>query len=231
MIAPALSIGRGLNSALPADQVNSESEVDAWNASTGQMLPGYPAQINDMQFFNQPIVANVASGGPYIVEASSVYDLRAYNAKGVEAPGYPKFTGGWVVNSATFGSFGSLATKVLAAGTREGFLFVWKSSTSTCSGNGPWPMAHHDLWNTNNLQTTGAPATPATPACLAAQQQAVPSHPAQSVTTPAVHTGEPWSGWDWWLLDGLIAAAGMLLIWAGYRRRAPSLQAMSSRRL
>ena len=231
LVAPALSFGEALDQALPADQIYHNYPVDAWNASTGQMLPGFSALTNGMQFFNQPIVANVASGGPYIVEASSVYDLRAYNAKGVEAPGYPKFTGGWVVNSATFGSFGSLATKVLAAGTREGFLFVWKSSTSTCSGNGPWPMAHHDLWNTNNLQTTGAPATPATPACLAAQQQAVPSHPAQSVTTPAVHTGEPWSGWDWWLLDGLIAAAGMLLIWAGYRRRAPSLQAMSSRRL
>ncbi len=162
MIAPALSLGRGLDEALPANQTPHVSQLDAWNTATGQMLHGFPSTVNDMEFFDQPIVANLASGrgGPYIVEGSSLYDIRAVNGKGHSAPGYPKFTGGWVVNSPTFGSFGSLGYKVLAAGTREGYLFVWKTSTGSCASNGPWPMAHHDLWNTNNLDTIGTPAPP-----------------------------------------------------------------------
>ncbi len=162
MIAPALSLGRGLDEALPANQTPHVSQLDAWNVTTGQMLKGFPATVNDMEFFDQPIVANLDAGrgGPYIVEGSSLYDIRAVNGKGQAAPGYPKFTGGWVVNSPTFGSFGGLGYKVLAAGTREGYLFVWKSTTSNCASNGPWPMAHHDLWNTNNLETTGTPVPP-----------------------------------------------------------------------
>ncbi len=163
MIAPALSLGRGLDEALPANQSPHSSQLDAWNAATGQMLHGFPATVNDMEFFDQAIVANLVPGhtGPYIVEGSSLYDLRAVNAEGMAAPGYPKFTGGWMVNSPTFGSFGNLGFKVLAAGTREGYLFVWKSPTSSCATSGPWPMSHHDLYNSNNLQTTGTPAPPA----------------------------------------------------------------------
>ncbi|MCL5447129.1 MAG: S8 family serine peptidase [Actinobacteria bacterium] len=162
MFAPALSLGRGLDEALPANQSPHVSQLDGWNAGTGQMLHGFPATVNDMEFFDQPVVANLVPGhsGPYIVEGSSLYDVRAVNVKGEAAPGYPKFTGGWMVNSPTFGSFGDLGYKVLAAGTREGYLFVWKSSTSSCASNGPWPMSHHDLYNTNNLQTTGTPAPP-----------------------------------------------------------------------
>jgi hypothetical protein len=118
--------------------------------------------MNDIEFFDQPIVADVggSGAGPYVVEGSATYDLRAVNALGKEAPGFPKFTGGWMVNSPSFGSFGSLAEQVLAAGTREGFLFVWSTPTPACASSGPWPMAHHDLWNTNNLATTRAPRSP-----------------------------------------------------------------------
>jgi len=162
MIAPAVSLGRGLDEALPADQSPHASQLDAWNTTTGQMLHGFPATMNDMEFFDQAIVVNLIPGhtGPYIAEGSSLYDLRAVNAAGVAAPGYPKFTGGWIVNSPTFGSFGNSSYKVLAAGTREGYLFVWKSPTRSCVSSGPWPMAHHDLYNTDNLQTTGTPAPP-----------------------------------------------------------------------
>lgn len=160
MVAPALSVAEALNVAFPGDHPIHPSQVDAWSTTTGHYVAGFPQTMNDMQFFDQPIVANVggASAGPYVVEASATYDLRAVNALGQEASGFPKFTGGWMVNSPTVGPFATLANQVIAAGTREGFLFVWQLPTPACTTSGPWPMAHHDLWNTNNLTATGTPA-------------------------------------------------------------------------
>ena len=135
--------------------------MSAWSASSGTFDTGYPQLMNDLMFLSQPIVANVAgpSTGPYVVGASATYDVRALDANGQEAPGFPKFTGGWVVNSPSYGPFGGLGTQVLAAGTREGELFVWNTSTPACASSGPWPRQHHDLWNTGNLDSTGAPAS------------------------------------------------------------------------
>ncbi len=163
MVASAVTLGKGLDMALAGQQTPNNNEIDAWSTGTGSFLNGFPSNVNDMQFFSQPIVANVASGGPYVVEGSGLYDLRAVNAEGVSAPGFPKFTGGWVANSAAVGNLGNLATKVLAAGTREGTLLVWSLPTSACTQSGPWPQARHDLWNTNNLNMTGAPQATVAP--------------------------------------------------------------------
>jgi hypothetical protein len=113
-----------------------------------------------LQFLAQPIVANVGGhgGDPYVVAGSALYDVRAVNALGVEAPSFPKFTGGWMVNSPSFGPFADLGQQVVAVGTREGDLFVWSTPTSRCASSGPWPREHHDLWNTGNLEMRGAPA-------------------------------------------------------------------------
>jgi hypothetical protein len=62
-----------------------------------------------------------------------------------------------MVNSPAFGPFGGLGTQVLAAGTREGELFVWSTATPACAPSGAWPKEHHDLWNSSDLSTTGAP--------------------------------------------------------------------------
>jgi hypothetical protein len=161
VVAPTSSIGELLDEAEPADQTPHDAQVSAWSASFGTFEAGYPQVMNDLLFLSQPIVANVAGAGtgPYVVGASATYDVRALDANGQEALGFPKFTGGWVVNSPSYGPFGRLRTQVLATGTREGELFVWNTSTSACASSGPWPRQHHDLWNTGNLDSTGAPAT------------------------------------------------------------------------
>ena len=158
MVAPAASAGKALDAALPDQQQPNDNQLDAWSTRTGQLLPAFPQVMNDLQFFVQPIVADVggATRGPYVVEASAMSDIRAVDATGVEAPSFPKFTGQWTVNSPTFGAFGTLAQQVLAAGTREGDLFVWSTPTGRCSPSGPWPRSHHDLSNTNDLDATGA---------------------------------------------------------------------------
>jgi hypothetical protein len=159
LVAPATSLGKALDAALPAEQGLNDNQLDAFNASTGALQPGFPQLMNDLQFLETPIVADVgATATPYVVAGSGTYDLRAVDAAGAEAPGFPKFTGGWIVNSPSFGPFGSLGDQVLAAGTREGELFAWSTPTPACAASGPWPRQHHDLWNTGDLSESGATA-------------------------------------------------------------------------
>jgi hypothetical protein len=66
-----------------------------------------------------------------------------------------------MVNAPAVGPFGTLKAQVVAAGTREGELFVWSTRRAACASSGPWPKMHHDLWNTGDLSESGAP----TPRC------------------------------------------------------------------
>jgi hypothetical protein len=165
LIAPASSLGKALDAALPAEQLLNDNQLDAWNSRTGALQPAFPQVVNDLSFLVQPIVADVGGGStPYVIAGSGTYDLRAIDAAGAEAPDFPKFTGGWVVNSPAVGPFGTLRTQVLAAGTREGQLYVWSTPTPACAPSGPWPREHHDLWNTGDLSESG-PAAPPVPRC------------------------------------------------------------------
>jgi hypothetical protein len=159
-VAPAISIAKALDEALPARQQPNDNEIDAWNTRSSLFRLGFPSVTNDLQFLAEPIVASVAGAGhdPYVVEGSGTYDVRAVNVRGQSAPGFPKFTGGWVVNSPSVGAFGALDHQVVAVGTREGNLFVWRTPLRRCDPSGPWPREHHDLSNTGNLTATGAAA-------------------------------------------------------------------------
>ena len=160
LIGPAASTGKALDAALPDNQLLHDNQLDAWNTTTGTLQPAFPQAMNDLQFIASPIAADVGGDGmgAYIVEGSAGYDIRAVNALGQEAADFPKFTGGWMVNSPSFGPWGSLPDQVLAAGTREGYLFVWATPTTACAPSGPWPRQHHDLYNTSNLEAAGLPA-------------------------------------------------------------------------
>lgn len=163
MIAPAASLGKVLDEGYPANQSPHESQIDAWNAQTGAFVSGFPQQMNDLMFLASPIVADVGGDStPYVVAGSATNDMRALSASGEEAPGFPKFTGGWMVNSPSFGPFGDESTQVLTAGTRTGYLLVWQTQTPACATSGPWPKDHHDQWNTGNLEEAGAPS----PGCV-----------------------------------------------------------------
>jgi hypothetical protein len=114
--------------------------------------------MNDLQFFTTPAIADVNGDGlPEVIEGSAMYDLRAYSLGGLEPAGWPKFTAGWMVTTPAVGSFGS--SLAVAAVTREGYLWVWQASGSTCQ-QPEWPKYQHDLWNTgdyNSSAPTGLP--------------------------------------------------------------------------
>jgi Subtilase family len=162
LIAPASSAGKALDAALPGEQGLNDNQIDAWNATTGQFDTAFPQVVNDLEFLVQPTADDLGPDStPYVVSGTGTYDIRAIDASGDEAPGFPKFTGGWMVNAPAFAPFGTLADQALAAGTREGELFAWSTQRPACASSGPWPKMHHDLWNTNNLSESGAP----TPKC------------------------------------------------------------------
>jgi len=159
IVDPAVSLGKLLDEQAPANQTPHDNQITAYAAKGGQIARGYPALMNDVQFLTQPIAADVAgaAAGAYVVEGSGVYDLRAYGPNGAEAPGFPKFTGGWSIGGAAYGPWGARGDQVLVDTTRAGELFVWSTPSKACGPSGPWPQVHHDTWNTANLAMRGTP--------------------------------------------------------------------------
>jgi hypothetical protein len=154
VLDPAASLGKLLDESAPGKQTPHANQVGAWSSASGQFDTGFPARMNDLQFFDEPIVADVegSGAGSFAVEASGLYDLRAYGPGGTVPADFPKFTGGWVTFGPAYGPWGTLPTQVLVAGTRSGQLLVWSTPTPACAASGPWPQVHHDLDNTSNLQ-------------------------------------------------------------------------------
>ena len=165
VLSAAESAGELFDVSEPAEQTPHDSQLDAWDATTGKFLPGFPQVMDSLQFFDQPIVANLtgSTGQAYALEASSDSDLRAFDANGLEAPGFPKLTGGWVSGGAVFGPLGSMSQQVVVTATREGELFVWRTAASACDARGAWPQVHQNLWNTNDY--SGIAPAPAGAVC------------------------------------------------------------------
>ena len=138
VISAAESAGELLDVSEPAEQSPHDSQLDAWDAGNRELPRGFPQVMDSLQFFDQPIVADLTGsrGQAYAVEASSDSDLRAFDAEGREAPGFPKLTGGWVTGGAVFGTLGSMPHQVLVAGTREGELFVWRTGAPASGAQG-----------------------------------------------------------------------------------------------
>jgi hypothetical protein len=148
---------RLLDVVLPEQQLGAEDHVDAWNAATGTFEPGFPSQMNDLQFFNSPAIADVnGDGRAEVLQSSAVYDLRAYGLGGLVPTGWPKFTGGWSVSTPAVGDLDGDGRVEVAIATREGNLFVWHAAGDRCQ-TPEWPKYQHDLFNSGNAGTDGTP--------------------------------------------------------------------------
>ncbi|MHB8604411.1 MAG: S8 family serine peptidase [Thermoplasmatota archaeon] len=152
-VAPTLGLGRALDIALDEEQLVSEDHLTAWNTKTGSFLPGFPARMEDLQFLTDPAVVNVdATPAPEILEGSGGYLLHAWTALGTDAPGWPKFTGNWLIGTAASGDLLGDGGREVAVLSREGNLFVWKT-TATDASSSEWWTEHHDTANTGNYAT------------------------------------------------------------------------------
>ena len=146
----AASGGRS-TSRFPEYQRTGQDFLAAWSVQGGgQLRPGYPQTVNDLQFLTGPSVADIDGlPGEEIVEGSASKDLAAFSAAGTPVnQRWPKASTDWTVANPTIGSFGSLETdsgarKIVIALTRSGYIDAYSTDAPACSP-GSWPRFHHD---------------------------------------------------------------------------------------
>lgn len=154
VLAPAAGLLRALDLALNDYQVGSQDFVSAWNPDTGQLLPGWPARVNDLQFLTGPSVADITGdGAEEVLAGTASMDLQAFSALGTPVSrAWPKLTGDWMVANPLIGDFGVKATdadarQTVIASTRNGTQFAYATAAPACSP-ASWPRFHHDNHNT-----------------------------------------------------------------------------------
>ena len=148
----------------------------AWDPSSGAALPGYPIATDDFQLLGQASVARVGGSGPerHMLVGTGLYNLHAYGPMGTEAPGWPKFTGGWQQATPAVGDADGDGDLDVTTVTREGWSFLWDTASdpgdddgvdacgsATDPTNDEWWTFHHDERSTNNYRGDGRP--PRTP--------------------------------------------------------------------
>jgi MYXO-CTERM domain-containing protein len=119
----------------------------------GPMFPGSPTIIEDYTFFHNATVADVSGDDyPEVLVGTGGYYLRAVDACGKEAPGFPKFTGQWIIPSPVLGDLDGDKKLEVVTGTRDGWLYAWHTNGRE-DGVVEWPTYHHDDQNTGNFAT------------------------------------------------------------------------------
>ncbi len=130
--------------------VEYQQGVGAWSGATGEMLSGWPRQIEDVQFLASPAVADISGDGmPEALMVSAGYLMHAWDATGTEAEGFPKMTGNWILGSPALGDMDGDGLLDVAVTTREGWLFVW-GTQGRADQKIEWASIHHDAQNTGN---------------------------------------------------------------------------------
>ena len=140
---PTVGLGRALDSLLPGHQTG-DSQLSAWDGVGHAQLPGFPHRTTDLAFFVTPAIADVdGDGQPEVVAANGVDLVDATNAAGVDAPGWPKITGGWAVGTPGFGDSNGDGRAEMALARRDGTVLVWHTR-ATVSSLVDWPRFGHD---------------------------------------------------------------------------------------
>jgi hypothetical protein len=128
-----------------------DHHLSAWDTQTANMLEGFPRVMDDWQFFSNPAIVDLNNdNNPEVIAGSAGYLLHAWNWQGVEAPGFPRYTMGWILASAAVGDIDGDGKFDTAVGTRDGWLFAWKTQGKKAGASYEWPMHGHDFHNWNN---------------------------------------------------------------------------------
>jgi hypothetical protein len=152
-----LALGQAGEASLP--QVYEK----AWDVRSGLPLLTFPKRQDGFPFYDAPITADVGGGlgTRNAIEANDNYFIHAWGPTGLEAPGFPKYTGQWT------GFVGTVADPRLDGhlrlvyGTREGDLFQWRVAGRSALNNSWWHY-RHDERNTGQYGLdTRRPATAA----------------------------------------------------------------------
>jgi hypothetical protein len=99
------------------------------------MLESFPRRMEDLMILAKPSAADVdGDGTAEVIMGSGGYLLHAFKTDGGEAPGFPKFTGGWIFSTPAVGDLDGDGQRELVTVTREGFLFAWELGDSAEAG-------------------------------------------------------------------------------------------------
>lgn len=149
-----IATGGSLNLALSlanGDARPGGNLIAMWSLKTGQMLPASPMDLEDFTFLNSSAVVDLTGDGyPEALVGSGGYYVHAVDACGREAPGWPKFTGQWIIPTPAVGDLDGDDTLEVAIGTRNGWLYVWHTQAPDTNLI-EWESYHHDNRNTGNL--------------------------------------------------------------------------------
>jgi hypothetical protein len=177
-----------VNQNLPFNHVEQ-----AWDLTTGSAIPGYPRATDDFQLVSQAPIARVGGTGVerQILVGTGMYQVHAYGPLGLEASGWPKFTGGWNETTPAVGDADGDGDLDVTGYTREGWSFLWNTGTDACTSgpgntttNNEWWTFHHDEFNSANYGTDARP--PGAPEALAAQRTG------STVTLTFTAPGDDW---------------------------------------
>ncbi len=113
--------------ALGGKKYDYDNMVAAWDPKTGLMRAGFPKVLEDMMLNVSPILIDLdGDGREDVIAGSGGYFLHAFTTTG-EVAGFPHFTGGSIFGSASAGDFDGDGWLDIAATTREGFVYIWKT--------------------------------------------------------------------------------------------------------
>src|SRR5205814_1924576 len=98
--------------------LGAEDHLQLWDVRTGQYEANSPLTVNDLQFFNPPIVADVTGDGmAEVIQGTAVGDTVVAGLLSTDETATRHHTGGWTVSSAAVGSGG-------VSGDEAGFLHL-----------------------------------------------------------------------------------------------------------
>jgi hypothetical protein len=131
-----------------------------YDPATSTGLPGFPQMMMGLPFETAPVLADVSGDAqPDVINAEDTSNVVAFQPDGSLVPGWPKFTGGWTFWSPGVGDLYGEGHNAVAAITREGYLFLWRTP-GKASSNDAWSYHQNDWHNGRYGTDTRAPGVP-----------------------------------------------------------------------
>ena len=131
---------------------NYQQGIGAWDGTTGEILDGWPRQLEDVQFLTAPAIADVSGDGKAdVIAVSGGLLAHAWESDGTELEGWPKHAGGWILAAPTVGDITGDGYLDIVVTTREGKVFAWKTK-GHADQKIEWTALHHDAQNTGNYE-------------------------------------------------------------------------------